>query len=305
MGVKQIKTLNIDNKDEVTVTISGKHTKVTKCFNRNTKCVIKKISKEEYIDLRTGEVKKFNKYKSRASSQISLSRTINKLRDIVNCNTENPKLCKWITLTYKENQQNPDKVYQHFKSFMRKLNNNKIKNSYEFNNVEYISIVEPQGRGAFHIHALLIFDVEVRYLPNTLINKLWKQGFTKCESLRNDVTNLGLYFSAHITDMSLYEARKNKIAIKKNNLEIVSKNVKLKNGRKISKKIVKGARYHLLPVGFNFYRTSRGIKRPTKFVDKYKNVKTNYLKDKTMYKNSTFKIEKNNYKNIIIQELYT
>ncbi|MEG1411812.1 MAG: hypothetical protein RSD36_18415, partial [Terrisporobacter sp.] len=70
---------------------------------RNTENVIKKISANEYIDTRTGEVKEFVHIENRSQAINDVRKSLGRLRDYINTNVVDVECCKWITLTYKEN----------------------------------------------------------------------------------------------------------------------------------------------------------------------------------------------------------
>lgn len=219
---------------------------------------VKRISKTEYVDL-NGEVQKYQQLaKNRSESLESLVRTMKRLSRYIEHNFSGNKNELWITLTYAENVTDSKRVYSDFKAFMKKLRRH-------YGHVEYISVLEPQKRGAWHIHALFKYESdEYFYIANSHLAKLWKHGFVKVKKLKNS-DNVAAYVTAYLTDLK-HEDRKG------------------------SKKIEKGARLHLYPSGMNFYRMSRGIEKPEKIKStKYETFKrfgmTNsaYAPDKIYY----------------------
>jgi len=147
---------------------------------------------------------------------------------IVNANFSGKSNELFITLTYAENMQDIKQVCRDYEVFYKKL-----KRKYKDYGFEYVSVPEPQSRGAWHLHVLLkAMNKEYLYIPNDEIETLWSHGFTKTERL-NQVDNVGAYVSAYLTD--LYNEN---------------------TGAK-----AKGARLYLYPAGMNLYRCSRGIKR--------------------------------------------
>lgn len=219
---------------------------------------VKRISKTEYVDL-NGEVQKYQQLaKNRSESLESLVRTMKRLSRYIEHNFSGNKNELWITLTYAENVIDSKRVYLDFKAFMKKLRRH-------YGHVEYISVLEPQKRGAWHIHALFKSESdEYFYIANSHLAKLWKHGFVKVKKLKNS-DNVAAYVTAYLTDLK-HEDRKG------------------------SKKIEKGARLHLYPSGMNFYRMSRGIEKPEKIKStKYETFKrfgmTNsaYAPDKIYY----------------------
>ena len=124
---------------------------------------------------------------------------------------------------------------------------------------EYIECAEPQARGAWHMHVVMVF-VKVEqapFIPNGTIEKIWSYGFTKIRKLTS-VDNVGCYLTAYLSDMELSDAMQ-KGAVKG---DLKAATVTDVNGGKSRKAIAKGARLRLYPTGFRLFRTSRKIKRP-------------------------------------------
>ena len=199
---------------------------------------IKKLNKNEYVKLSTGEIKKFNYTKNKNID--SLIKTIKHIREIIRCNFNGEKNEIFITLTYKENMQDTEKLYNDFKNFMKRLKY-KFKD-YKF---EYIAVAEPQERGAWHLHILLkVVNQKSLFLEQEMLLKIWGHGGVFVERIKNNVDDLGTYFGVYFTDLLDENSKQRK----------------------------KGARLHLYPKGFKFYRTSRGIKKPEIFYTEYKNI---------------------------------
>ena len=70
---------------------------------------------------------------------------------------------------------------------------------------EYISVIEPQGRGSFHIHEILIFAKSAVFVPNDKIEQLWGNGFTKTTKIKI-VNNIGTYLTAYLCDIPIEQA---------------------------------------------------------------------------------------------------
>ena len=137
-------------------------------INRNI--YIKKINENEYIYLPTGEIITCKHIKNRSENLFQVSQSLKRLRDYINTNVQEPLNCRWITLTYSENMTDTKRLYKDFQKFMQKL-------KYHFKefNIEYIVAMEPQGRGAWHAHLILIFDRKAPYIPNKIIENLWRK----------------------------------------------------------------------------------------------------------------------------------
>ncbi len=85
---------------------------------------IKPISKEEFVQLSTGEIKKFQRRNElRVQSPINLKKTFRRLRRIILDNFGGSDL--WVTLTYRQAEGKPMtdtvRVYKDFKAFWRRF----------------------------------------------------------------------------------------------------------------------------------------------------------------------------------------
>lgn len=130
---------------------------------------------------------------------------------------------------------------------------------YSIGNFEYIVAMEPQGRGAWHSHIVMIFDHKAPYIPNNELAECWGNGYVQVKKL-DDVDNVGAYLTAYLGDMELKEAEKCEVDLE--GIHTI-KQVKIEeNGEKKTKSFLKGARMVMYPPKFNLYRCSRGVKRP-------------------------------------------
>lgn len=255
MQVKQIDNERPASKAPVVVKLCGNVIEVRHSVYGPPEITIQKLDADSYVDLRTGEVKEFQHTISRAEDKASVAQSLRNLRDIINANLADPETALWVTLTYKENMTDPQQLYKDYHAFMKRLRRYLHKHGHP--PVEYIVAAEPQGRGAWHLHVLLLFPQEAPFIPNAHMAKLWGHGFTKTKSLKG-VDNPGLYLTAYLSDMELTEAAMS--GTTQGRLGEVE--VEDEQGRKVKKAVIKGARLHLYPSGFNLYRCSRGVKRP-------------------------------------------
>lgn len=196
-----------------------------------------KLSKDEYVTA-DGEIREFiHKSENRSENINSLRKTMKRLGRLIEHNFCGDSNELWITLTYAENVRDSKKVYDDYKLFMRKLRR-------RYGTMEYISILEPQKRGAWHIHALLKSEEHVNiFIPNSELSNIWGNGFVNVKKMRQ-TDNIAAYVTAYLTDLKHDEDD-----------DVRGKDVD-------NKKIEKGARLYLYPAGMNFYRYSRGIKKP-------------------------------------------
>ena len=241
---------NIQLKDGHRVKLSkqGNITEVMYQSSVNKKCYVKKLNKNQYIDLKTGEVKDFIHGTSRASDLNNVRASLRRLRELINTNVTNNNHCKWITLTYAENMTDQKRLYKDFEKFTKRLKYH-IKDTFE-----YIVAMEPQGRGAWHCHLILIFNNNAPYIANKQLAEIWGLGFVSVKAMK-EMDNLGAYLTAYLGDMETNGIIQDRDIIKTVEVE--------KNGKKESKAVVKGGRLPLYPQGFNIYRCSKGIKKPT------------------------------------------
>ena len=273
--------VNIAQNAEVSLKFAGNTAQVTFTAGKNRKCPIKNLSKDEFVDLSTGEVKKRQHSTNRFQSPKSVRKSINSLMDLIRCNATNSNNCKWITLTYQEEMTDCKRVFKDNKAFLRKLRSylRKQKMSESKTEFKFIAVAEPQGENhgnAWHIHLLLIFDSKAPFISNQDIADLWGYGMTDTHKVY-DADTLALYFRAYLSDveyvdddnsddsadisfdiLSDYEREQ----LKKNKDGVYS-NIVTKNVGGVNKKFIKGERLKFYPTGMPLYSCSRGMKRPT------------------------------------------
>lgn len=214
---------------ESVVTLAGTTLEIQTLSRTNKKQTIKKLSKNEILVLSTGEIKTVNESESRKDNIHSLRITLKKLRYLINNNFVGLDNEVFITLTYAENMTDTKRLYEDGKNFIKRLRY-KYK---DVSRVEYIAVVEPQARGAWHYHMLVKFpDVERIYISHEELESLWRHGFVSVQDITN-VDNIGAYLSAYLANID----------------------------------DIKGGRLYLYPAGMNIYRCSRGIKYPSRVAD--------------------------------------
>ena len=229
---------------------------------------IKKISKDEYMVIATGEIKEYsNRSENRSEDKESLRKTFKHIRELINTNFTGEPNELIFTITYKENVRDTKRLYDDFRKFMKKL-------KYRYNQVEYINVVEPQGRGAWHCHILLKFpDVRKIYIPNKEIAEMWGQGFVKVKALKKGIDNIGAYLSAYLGDVEVNNDNITELVndgVLEPGQAFETKTAEI-NG--VKKTFIKGGRLHYYPSGMNIYRTSRGIKKPQVTYMMYENAR--------------------------------
>lgn len=256
--IEKIKNITISENSNVRVFNCGNVLEVKWLQKINTKPTVRKINNDLYMKVRTGEVFEYQRKDfegNRTDNIKNVKRSLSELRRIINYNVVDVSKARWLTLTYKENMKDTKRLYDDVRKFLMRL-----KYYYKDYKIEYINVVEPQGRGAWHCHLMLLFDKIAPFIKNDELSKLWGFGFVSVKALDGDIDNIGAYLSAYLSDMSLEDAK----ALGMIKKDVTSDNlagdgVKDVNG----KKYLKGLRMRLYPTKLNIYRTSRGIKKPS------------------------------------------
>lgn len=289
MEVKNIDNVIVCEDAKVRVKEMGNITEIMYSDTYDSKCSIKKLDKDTYMDLRSGEIKEFKKMENRACDIASIRKSLGRLRDYLNTNITDVNKCRWVTLTYAENMTDPRKLYDDFKNFNKRLRYH-LKQKYE-----YIVAMEPQGRGAWHCHMVMIFDNNAPYIPNDKMADIWGYGFTTTKKL-DDVDNVGAYLTAYLGDMDVDEAvQDNEVLHRALNGSMQVKEVEVEvDGVKVKKSYLKGARLYMYPPQFNLYRCSRGIKQPTVYYDTEKNAQKKVSAGTLTYQKSIQLIDQSN-----------
>lgn len=252
-----------DDYSDTRVTTMGHITEVVVMQKRCSGPPVVRIDKDHFMDLRTGELLEYEHIENRAESTDSIRRTLSHIRALINTNVTVPENCRWVTLTYSENMTDTKRLYKDYVRFWKRFCYWCKTNGY--GKPEYITVQEPQGRGAWHIHAFFIWPVKAPFIPNNeVLWNLWGQGFTKIKSLDN-CDNIGAYFSAYLGDMPLDEVHQLPAADQIRAFGfggIEEKEFANEQGHMKKKKFVKGGRLFLYPPKMNIVRKTKGIKLP-------------------------------------------
>lgn len=260
-------------------------------FNSDGECIdypqYQSLSgKSSRFELHTAEngytyhMKKYNSTQNRAQGPNEIRKTFKRLRALINTNVTDTRKCKFITLTYAENMTDSKQLMKDLSSFNKRFKRyiSTLTDSHGRNlnlTYEYISVVEPQARGAWHAHIIYIFNKQIKFIDNNVVYSLWnsgrsetKRGFTTTRKIDN-VDNVGAYLTAYLADIEVTDdmSQTQYLNIESNKLQIKEMSVPdydrygSCSGKK-KKKFIKGGRLSLYPPGFHIYRCSRGIKRP-------------------------------------------
>lgn len=244
----------------VKVTEMGNVIEVQYITRRNNKATIQMLpGGKQYVNLSTGEVNDCEMHDSRADQKKSLYRTFKTARGLINANVTDVSKVRWITLTYSENMTDTAQLYKDFEKFNKRFQDYCRKKDY--GKPEYIVMMEPQGRGAWHAHLLYIWDTKAPYISNNdELERIWGHGWTKIKKLDN-VDNVGAYLTAYLGDMEIEDCLSRNMDI--SGMQGKKCEVQEDDGSKNTKYYIKGARLCYYPANFNMVRCSRGVKRPT------------------------------------------
>ena len=280
--------VEIKPSEYVTVTDMGHIIEIQHMEKKNRSVHIRKLDKERYVLLETGEIKEFEKSQNRSENENSLRQTFKKMRYLINNNFKGNPNELHITMTYAENMTDTERLYSDFKRFMTRL-----RRKYKGQSIDYLNVIEPQQRGAWHVHMLIRFnDLKSVYISNKDLADMWEQGFLTIKSLK-DVDNIGAYLSAYLSDIEVPEGRE-----VSNSKEVVIKRV---DGQE--KRFLKGGRLWMYPPGMNLFRKSKGIVYPERKEMSYREIKKVVGSAKPHYQKS-YKVEKEDFSNTITYEQY-
>lgn len=156
---------------------------------------IRRLSKTEYLDKETGEVKEYkfqskggNSNGSGKSDIRNLNRSFENLRRLINENFVGNKNELHMVLTYGIEMNDRGRISNDFKKFWKRL-------KAKFGKLEYICIYEPFNSGTWHIHVLTKkTDSDLLYLDSKDIADIWGYGYVKVNRIRNN-DNIGAYFT--------------------------------------------------------------------------------------------------------------
>lgn len=280
----------------------GNITEIQYMEKRNNKQTIQMLKGgEQFVVCSTGEVFDCQKGETRADNKKGLYKTFANARAIINANVTDVSKVRWCTLTYAENMTDPKRLYTDFRDFNKRFQRYCEKNG--LGHPEYIVMMEPQGRGAWHAHLLYIWqDRKAPFISNATLRELWGQGFVKIKKLDN-CDNVGAYLTAYLGDMELSEINQKGVEV------INAKSVKEveieENGKKFKKTIVKGARLDLYPANFNMLRYSQGCVKPTESMMTQAEAQKKVSGATKTFQSAVQLLDPaNNYDSVIIKEQY-
>lgn len=223
------------------VSVQGNVVEVTWIDCKNTTCHAIKLDGSHWVDPETGEIHEYEKSSDkRTDNTQELLKTFATIRALVNTNCKDPKRIRWITLTYAENMTDTQRLYDDFRKFWQRFKR-------RWGKADYIAVVEPQGRGAWHVHVIAIWSEKAPYVPNAELRECWGHGFVKVNAVTDSCDNLGAYLSAYLANVP------------------DEKGEEVAQSDGTTKRIKKRGRLGMYPAHMQIYRTSNGIERPEVF----------------------------------------
>lgn len=273
----------------VRVTESGNVIDVTYTEKRNTSQTVQLLGDGKMMILSTGEIIEMQNGENRLGHKNALFKTFRHIRNLVNANVIDSNYCRWVTLTYAENMQDTKRLMRDFDSFRKRFN--RYCDKYGIARPEYISVPEPQERGAWHLHIIYIWTTEkAPYIENQTLRDLWGNGFVSIKALAN-VDNIGAYLCAYLGDLETdSEFGEEK--------EFISE-----DGKPIKKRIIKGGRLGLYPSNFNMIRHSQGVKLPNVYDCEFGDIKEKVSSAKETY-SQAFRLSDDDFSTVIIRKQY-
>lgn len=91
MRIQRIENERPTPKAPVTVKVCGNVIEVRHSEQGAPEITIEKLSADEYLDKRTGEIKEFQHTENRAENTASVAQTLRNLRDLINANLTDPE----------------------------------------------------------------------------------------------------------------------------------------------------------------------------------------------------------------------
>ena len=259
MKITKVEEVQISKNALVTVTEMNHIVEVQYMEKMNSCSHIKKLDADRYVDLKTGDIREFERTENRSQGLNSLRQTFKKLRYLINNNFTGAWNELFLTLTYRGELQTRDhlKVGKDYDNFLKRMKR-KFKG---ISTIDAIKVLEPHGSGNWHMHVLLRFnDLEKVYIANKDLREIWGNGWVTVNSLKN-VDNVGAYVSAYLADLEVTEDTAKQL---EGNPDLMEKEV---DGQK--KKFLKGARLVFYPSGVNLYSKTKGIVYPERTIMSY------------------------------------
>ena len=199
-----------------------------------------------------------------------------------------------LTLTYQGIMTCTETLQKNLQEFIRLMK--KHHPDHEF---DYIAVMEPHGHGGWHIHMLLKSNLPLWHdngvvgLSYEKTRELWRKaikrgGAVHHSRLPDDCHDFGKYFAAYFTTAIPEE------------VELSGDREAIKTA---SKAATKGSRLTYYPIGFKFYRCSRGIVRPKTEKERFASVMGDYSEAESKVAFGIYKNQDCLYEPVVMTQL--
>ena len=120
MRIRKVNSVDVKLYDltKVKLKTAGNTSVVQFTAGNNKTCTVRNLSKDTYIDVKTGEVKQKKKSESRYQSPKSVRKSINRFTDLIRCNATDSAKCKCLTVTYKDLMTDGKQAFLDAKMFL-------------------------------------------------------------------------------------------------------------------------------------------------------------------------------------------
>lgn len=229
------------------VTIAGNTLSITQTRNPVVRPQTKKVPGGFYLTA-DGEIMEPRKIKNRSEDLESVRRSLQRMRNLINCNFFGDTNELFVTLTYAENMKDAKRLYKDMEKFLKKSRR-------YLGEIKYLYAAEPQRRGAWHAHLLIKqLSAERSWWPGEDIAERWGHGYIWVDNLGSrkggdPVRNVGAYLSAYLSNTPTDE-------------EAEERRAATEGEHATPKAIEKGERLKFYPPGFHIYRASQNMERP-------------------------------------------
>lgn len=216
------------------------------------------LPNREYVDLRTGEVFQMKEAsKVRGDNMRTLKNSLARLSKVIDFNIPKFEATLNFTLTYAENMTDTKRLCSDWSNFWKRL----VRAFGSSACSEYIVAFEPQGRGAWHAHAI-VFQKNKTFIHWSRLKEIWGFGMVDVDKRNDDLDSVGKYLVSYLTDMKLEDLQ----GLAKDGALTEDMKARLLAGcptiQKKEHAIIKGIRMLLYPARFRFFRWSSGIEQP-------------------------------------------
>lgn len=196
--MKQENNKLIKEKEHVTMYKCGNYQEIVCCKQDRKDINVTRLSKYQYKDNNTGEIKQYNhsEYKTLENIKQQFKNIPRLIKGYFDCdNTE-----RFITLTYSYIMNKPSNLSYDFKKFIRKIKR-------RYGKCRYVYIKEPNGKGSWHIHSLIKrLDGKPFTITDELLRKLWGNGYVVSNEIPYNIYTLPQYF-----DVTRYDDKKSRL----------------------------------------------------------------------------------------------